>query len=160
MQLSLLTQSASPWLHVWPGLAGDVADSLRQWEAAAPDQRVARIVRGQYCTTAADLFREWAAALQFPLGFGENWDALADCLRDWRWLPPKSAVAIGIVDAEKLLNRAPTAATRTLAKVLSMCLEDVNAPAKPSKPRPMHVIFQCAAAKSAAVAKRWQATVH
>jgi len=28
-----------------------------------------------------------AVSLELPASFGDNWDALADCLRDLRWMP-------------------------------------------------------------------------
>jgi hypothetical protein len=33
-----------------------------------------------------------AAVLQFPQGFGLNWDALADCMEDLAWQPPQGLV--------------------------------------------------------------------
>ena len=39
------------------------------------------------CTDKAGLLRQLARALKFPAGFGHNWDALVDCLRDLSWLP-------------------------------------------------------------------------
>lgn len=39
------------------------------------------------CTGKPELLRRIAAALAFPADFGQNWDALADCLRDLAWLP-------------------------------------------------------------------------
>ncbi len=41
----------------------------------------------QGCRDKTELLRRMAASLQFPSSFGFNWDALADCLRDLRWLP-------------------------------------------------------------------------
>jgi len=35
----------------------------------------------------ASLLLRIATALDFPAGFGRNWDALADSLRDLEWLP-------------------------------------------------------------------------
>ncbi len=37
------------------------------------------------CTESADVLQRLAEALQFPDWFGQNWDALADCLTDFSW---------------------------------------------------------------------------
>lgn len=39
------------------------------------------------CADKPELFRRLAAALPLPADFGDNWDALADCLRDFAWFP-------------------------------------------------------------------------
>lgn len=39
------------------------------------------------CRDKADLLARLAIALRFPESFGDNWDALADALRDLSWLP-------------------------------------------------------------------------
>lgn len=39
------------------------------------------------CAGKRELLDRVAAALAFPAGFGHNWDALSDCLRDLSWLP-------------------------------------------------------------------------
>ena len=38
------------------------------------------------CRDKAELLRRLAAALNVPNGFGQNWDALLDTLRDLEWL--------------------------------------------------------------------------
>ena len=38
-------------------------------------------------TTKEELLRELAKELRFPDYFGENWDALWECIRDLSWLP-------------------------------------------------------------------------
>lgn len=40
-----------------------------------------------HCRDKAELLRRLAVSLQLPEDFGDNWDALADCLRDLAWLP-------------------------------------------------------------------------
>ena len=155
MDLTYLTKTAGPWLHVCPGPVNDIADALCRWELAAPGKRIARIVRGRKCATVADFYDEFAAALQFPVSFGENWDAFADCLRDNSRFPDKAAIAICITDADKLLAAAPANATGMLNRVLTMCVEGLNAPAKPGKPRSLHVLLQCAGTKTAAWTTRW-----
>jgi RNAse (barnase) inhibitor barstar len=39
------------------------------------------------CRDKTTLLRRIAVALNFPDGFGRNWDALSDSLRDLSWLP-------------------------------------------------------------------------
>ena len=39
------------------------------------------------CHDKPELLRRLAISLQLPANFGHNWDALADCLRDLRWIP-------------------------------------------------------------------------
>ena len=48
---------------------------------------VIRTIRGHKCATAADLHNEVAAVLQFPDYYGENWDAMDECITDLEWLP-------------------------------------------------------------------------
>lgn len=43
-------------------------------------------LRGKRCQTDKALFDEISASFQFPPYFGENWNALHDCLRDLGWL--------------------------------------------------------------------------
>src|SRR5262245_41285350 len=82
--LTPLTRTAEPWFHLWTTARDEARDSLVSWELAAPGKRVARVVRGVKCSTATKLFDEFAAALQFPDYFGENWDAFSDCFADLR----------------------------------------------------------------------------
>ncbi len=39
------------------------------------------------CHDKDELLRRLAVSLQLPATFGHNWDALADCLRDFSWMP-------------------------------------------------------------------------
>ncbi|WP_426689207.1 barstar family protein [Rhodanobacter ginsengiterrae] len=39
------------------------------------------------CSGKEELLRRLAFSLKLPASFGYNWDALADCLRDPRWMP-------------------------------------------------------------------------
>jgi len=41
---------------------------------------------GNRCKTMDDLFEEFATVLKFPNYFGQNLDALFDCLTDLEWL--------------------------------------------------------------------------
>ena len=46
----------------------------------------AAYVRGKRCGTLKGLLCELSAAFHFPAYFGENWDALDECLCDLDWL--------------------------------------------------------------------------
>ena len=67
---------------------------------------VCRFVRGRKCNTAPELFDEFAAALQFPYYFGENWNAFEDCISNLDWLDCDLCVVV-ILDANRLLPDSP-----------------------------------------------------
>jgi RNAse (barnase) inhibitor barstar len=39
------------------------------------------------CHDKDELLRRLVVSLELPASFGHNWNALADCLRDLRWIP-------------------------------------------------------------------------
>lgn len=58
------------------------------------------------CADKDSLLRRLAFALKLPADFGDNWDALADCLRDPSWQPAWGHVLL-FNHAESLRNAAP-----------------------------------------------------
>lgn len=58
-------------------------------------------------TSKRTLLARLAAQLDFPSGFGGNWDALADALGDLQWLPGKG-YALFLDDAQTLRTAAST----------------------------------------------------
>lgn len=111
---------------------------------------VVRIVRGKRCTTTERLFQEWAAALQFPSYFGENWDAFEECLSDLEWLPPGGLVLF-ITRADRLLELAPEMDLDTLADILTTVARDW----KSSHPlAPFHLVFHAEPQEEAKARKR------
>lgn len=69
------------------------------------------------------MFDEFASALQFPNYFGENWDAVADCISDLEWLPVRSGVAVVVRDAGEVLAAAYPAEMTTLVETLTAAAE-------------------------------------
>ncbi|AKK67465.1 barstar family protein [Xanthomonas translucens] len=60
----------------------------------------------QGCSSKPMLLMRLAAQLDFPIGFGRNWDALMDGLRDLSWLPAKGGYALLLEDAAELQSVA------------------------------------------------------
>ncbi|MEM7205998.1 MAG: barstar family protein [Planctomycetota bacterium] len=57
-----------------------------------PSDHVARLPRGLRGKT--ELLAALAGALSFPEYFGDNWDALSDCMTDLSWLPAKRVLLV------------------------------------------------------------------
>jgi RNAse (barnase) inhibitor barstar len=149
------TKSTPPWFHLLAATPSDTCDWL--WAIANDSKHTvaARLIRGRKAATSAQFFDEAAAALQFPPYFGENWDALHDCLADLSWLGA-DGVVICLADADQLLTKAPGELKR-LADVLQSAAKEMNQPEKPKSPRPFHVVVQTAPAHEAVVKAAWQA---
>ncbi|MFN5302458.1 MAG: barstar family protein [Pseudanabaena sp.] len=75
-------------------------------------------LRGTKMRTVTGFFNEIAAAFQFPVWFGENWDAFIDIVRDRSWL---SGTIVTVYDANLLLIDATGKDRANLADVLNLC---------------------------------------
>ncbi|CAN5175156.1 hypothetical protein BH10PLA2_BH10PLA2_15960 [soil metagenome] len=148
------TKSAPPWFHLLVANPSDTCDWLWAIANDSKHQVAARLVRGRKSTTPAHFFDEVAAALQFPHYFGENWDALHDCLADLSWLGAPSVV-LCLADADQLLAKSP-ADLKKLADVLQSAAKEMNQPAKPKSPRPFHVVLQTTNGHEGAVKAAWE----
>lgn len=68
------------------------------------------------CHDKTTLLRRLAFALHLPADFGDNWDALADCLRDPSWQPAWGHVVL--FEHSDMLRTADTDSFATLLGVL------------------------------------------
>jgi hypothetical protein len=64
-------------------------DNLAPFTAGAT-----QVIIPKSISSKADLLRLFSERLSFPKGFGSNWDALFDCLRDLSWLREGRVVVI------------------------------------------------------------------
>ncbi|MGH9526411.1 MAG: barstar family protein [Terriglobales bacterium] len=96
-----------------------------------------RTVRGGKMRTRREALDEMAAALQFPWYFGENWDALDECMQDLEWLGAKHVV-IAVGDASELLADAPERDRETFAGVMKRAARERNGGAVLS----LHAVLQ------------------
>lgn len=63
-----------------------------------------RVLRGREMRTEPDLYREFAAALQFPLYFGQNKAAFDDCMGDLFLVPRNRGIVLVISDPGDVLR--------------------------------------------------------
>ena len=81
-----------------------------------------------------DLFDLLAVSLKFPDYFGNNWDALDECLVDMEWMP-SSGYLLVVSGARQLWSKAPSLAGKLvsawLAAATTWASEDV----------PFHLVF-------------------
>lgn len=128
--------------------------------APASEQIVARILRGKRCASVASLFQEWAAALQFPYYFGENWDAFEECINDLEWLPGR-CYAFLITNINHVLSR-DVAELRIFTEILRSAASEWSRPHLTYSERPgltarFRIIFHCEPADHAAAIRHLEA---
>ena len=139
-----------------PKAAGD---DIGGW---ADSGLVVRVVRGRKMSTWQGGFDEFAAALQFPMYFGENFDAFAECIGDLGWLPRQSGYVIVITEPDEVLADAGAEALSTMVSLLTAAWEEWARPIAQGewwdRPAvPFHVVLQSGVADAADVTGRWVA---
>ena len=155
MNLSAWTNSAPPWFHLLVATPAEASDWLRTIADDSKHKVATRLIRGHRAATKPHLLDELAAALQFPPYFGDNWDALHDCLADLSWIPA-NALIVCLSDADHLLAKAP-ADLKTLIGVFQSAAKEWNQPETPKPSRALHIVLQVAPGHEAGVRSAWRA---
>lgn len=119
--LLLCRVPTEPLIWVWSGdKERSIGRAMYKWREA---RLTVRTVRGSKMQTEPQLFDEFAAALQFPTYFGENWSALDDCLTDMDWLPPEAGYVLVVTEPLRVLEGAPEALPIFVRRLASACAE-------------------------------------
>ena len=110
-------------------------------------ERYVAVLRGERMQDYKSLYQEIAAALQFPYYFGNNWNALDECLKDLDWLSVKIFI-IGITNSEFILSQEGSDACYSFGAFLKETCEVWSKPYDEDKEwgrpgRPFHIIMQC-----------------
>jgi hypothetical protein len=144
MDADQLFQRSIANLHLLVATASETCDFAWSLQRSPGRTAVVRTLRAAKGRTVPALFDEFAAALQFPYYFGENWDALDECLTDLEWLPG-DAYILFITDSQWLLDREPSKQFALLLDVLSNAAQrwNVGEETELQSPRPFHIVFQC-----------------
>ena len=104
-----------------------------------------RLLRGANMEKRDGFYNELGAALQLPLYFGKNWDALDECLADLEWLPA-DAYLLFFADAPLVLKAAGEKDRDIFFQLLvRTCNEWINGSSLGDrlqrKPKPFHVVL-------------------
>lgn len=102
-----------------------VFDWAWQRQLESSQDTAIRFIRGRKARTLSSCFDEFAASIQFPYYFGENWNAFKDCITDLGWINCGSLVIV-VFDADQLLINEPSKEFEVLVRILQNAREDRN----------------------------------
>jgi hypothetical protein len=141
MDITPLLRPHPPWLF-W-----NVTDDAETLTASlhASGHRW-RSLRGPAMRTTQEMFAEFKLALRFPEYFGQNWDALEDCLRDFAWWPAPSYILV-LTNASEVLAAEPPSELRLLLRIVravgDQWAQPELLPDGTQRPAiPFHLVFQ------------------
>jgi hypothetical protein len=137
----------APYLHVIGASASEITNFA--WSLAKHDSLrvVVRFLRGKKMTKLSSLYDEFAAALQFPYYFNENWNSFDECITDLEWMPGDVYLLV-IMDAKNVLIEESDDQLEALTNLLDEASSEWSQPVETSEAWDraavaFHVIFQC-----------------
>lgn len=147
-----------PWFL--EGDAQAVGSALLGWSAAG---LTVRVVRGRKMRSLAELFDEFAAALQFPLYFGENKDAFDECLADLGALRAGEGYVVVVIEPDQVLVDAGATDLRWLCEAMESAGTAWGQPVERGewwdRPAvPFHVVLAGERTAIDSAARRWYGT--
>lgn len=120
----------------------------------------ARVVRGRKMRTLGGLLDEFAAALQFPLYFGENQDAFNECIAELETLPAGEGYVVTITEPDQVLADEDAAVLGWLARSLASAAQEWAQPVELGEwwdrpAMPFHVVLAGEPAQVESAARGW-----
>lgn len=125
-------------------------------------EAIIRFIRGKRCVDDSSTLQEWAAALQFPWYFGENWNAFQECMIDLWWL--QTARYLFVVTDINLVFPEDSGGLAVMVSLLKDAEETWRTSGDPSSHRStwnwakspvnFHVVFHCEHGRELEVVQR------
>lgn len=140
----------------------DIAPAIQRWRERG---LTVRRLRGRKMRTARGLFDEAAAALQFPDYFGENFDALAECLGDLpEWIDPGKGYVVLVTDADEFLRR-DRSSRAAFEEVVGSVQRSLSRPIASGEwwdwpAVPFHVVLACRTDREKSLPSAWSADIY
>lgn len=111
------------------------------------NRKFVAVLRGERMKDMNSFLQEIAAALQFPHYFGNNWNALDECIKDLSWIPANTFV-IGISNSESILSQCSAEDRQAFGELIRETCESWSQPYDEDKEwgrpgRPFHIVMQC-----------------
>lgn len=97
-------------------------------------------IYGENCSTSKELFKEFATKFKFPKYFGNNWDALDECINDLDWIETDGYLLL-IENVDKILPNDDEGFL-IFIKVLSRATKDWSN-GNNDYVKPFHIVFRC-----------------
>jgi barstar (barnase inhibitor) len=145
MRSSDLWVAQAPWLGQF--VAAYDATSTAIWrlrgEQAATGVFIGT-VRGWRMRRREGVFDQFAALLQFPHYFGENWNAFADCISDLDWLRVDGLVLV-VLEAVEVLAEGDDDEFNLLLNVFTEASESWARHDESRAAKPFHVLLHATA---------------
>ncbi|MBB2974958.1 hypothetical protein FHX49_000499 [Microbacterium endophyticum] len=98
--LTLMTVDSELRLLLLEGDAESIGIAVMAWADAG---LTVRIVRGRKMRSRKGVLDEFAAALQFPLYFGDNEDAFDECISELETLPAGEGYVVTMTEPDQVL---------------------------------------------------------
>lgn len=121
-QMNSVTRDTVSGLTLCIGSADEFCRATYALQCALQPRFAVRLVRAKNMSSAKALFSEFAAALQFPCYFGNNWNAFDECIADLEWLPAEGYVVL-IVDGASVLQ-TDSADREVLFKIMASVAQE------------------------------------
>lgn len=130
---TILRSTEGPWL-----LEVENIDALKDYEEAL-------ILDGSKMSNLDGFYNELAEKLQFPRGFGRNFNALSEMLSDLSWLEKDSYIIL-IENASSVLEEVSPQSREAFWEILSEVGEEWSLPITDGEPwdrpaKPFHTVI-------------------